>query len=245
MNINKENDSRRKYYENLHEMNRRDKHSYLYTLRNISKPILDAIKTIEGKKILEIGCGGGHLSNYIQKNSNAVVSIDISDVALQTARNNYPDLNLIQMDGENLGFINNHFDFVISLELIEHLPDLQKHFEEVRRVLDGGGFYLFKTPNKQLHDFYWRFLRRKDVSTEHPSVCDIKFLKWLLTKNGFSVQFYKQDRLTDAQIVKMERILLFSDLVKITSRILNMVIYYTPINSMPSIICLAKKIKKY
>ena len=192
--VSKGDNSGRKYYEKLHD--ELDKHSYLYTQRNLSKPILDVLNTLNGKRILEIGSGGGHLSNHIQKNGNLIVSIDISDVALHIGKNNYPNLNLLQMDAENLGFLNNYFDFVISIELIEHLPNLQNHVREVRRVLKDGGFYLFKTPNKWLHDFYWGFLRRKDVSEEHPSVCDIKHLKWLLARNKFSVQFYKQNKLT-------------------------------------------------
>ena len=240
VNVSKENNSSRSYYEKLHD--KLDKSSYLYTQRNISKPILDVLDTLNGKRILEIGSGGGHLSNHIQKNGNLVVSIDISDVALHTGKNNYPDLNLILMDAENLGFVNDYFDFVISIELIEHIPDLQNHFKEVRGVLKEGGFYLFKTPNKWLHDFYWGFLRRKDVSEEHPSVCDIKFLKYLLAKNGFSVQFYKQNKLTEAQITKMGRILSPS-LLKMSSKIINIIIYFIPVSLLPSIICSAKKLK--
>lgn len=239
--ISKEDKSRKKYYEKLH--GKLDRPSYLYTQRNLSKPILDVLKTLNGKRILEIGSGGGHLSSHIQKGGNLVVTIDISDTALQTAKNNYPDLNLIQMDAENLGFRDDCFDFVISIELIEHLPNLQNHFENVGRVLKNDGVYLFKTPNKWLHDLYWRFLRRKDVSEEHPSVCNIKFLKWLLVRNGFSVQFHKQDKLTEAQIAKIRKI--FSkNLYKISSNIINIVIYYLPINHMPSIICSAKKIRR-
>lgn len=228
-------DNRLKYYVKLHSG--LDKCSYLYSERNLSKPMLEVLKKLKGKRILEIGSGGGHLSNYIQKNDNMVISIDISNVALQAGKNNYPELNLIQMEAESLGFADKKFDFVISNELIEHIPNLQNHFEEIRRVLEDGGFYLFKTPNKLPHDFYWRFLRRKDVSEEHPSVCNIRYLKRLLSGNGFSIRFYKQDRLTEAQISKLGRGM-SKNLLRIISKI---IIYFIPINFMPSIICSAKK----
>ena len=42
----------------------------------------------------------------------------------------------------------NSFDIIISVENLEHLPNIDQHLFEVKRVLKPNGIYLIKTPNK-------------------------------------------------------------------------------------------------
>lgn len=109
----------------------------------------------QGHRVLELGCGDGMTSYLLAKAGNSVVSIDISQIALEHARarvtpNSTLDLRYEYGDARKLDFSDASFDFVISEHLIEHLPpqDIVQHFREVWRVLMPGGCYLALTPSR-------------------------------------------------------------------------------------------------
>ncbi len=131
--------------------------------------LLNPIEKYSGN-ILEVGCGDGHLSNYIHIKGRSIVSLDINDLKLSKAKQTYPNLNLIQGDAQNLPFSDNSFDIIISIENFEHLPDVNQHLFEVKRVLKSNGIFLIKTPNKIWDTPYW-------------------LIKELLEMNGFDVTF--------------------------------------------------------
>lgn len=109
----------------------------------------------QGHRILEVGCGDGITSYLLAMAGNSVVSIDISQIALEHARarvatNSILDLRYEHGDARELVFADASFDFVVSEHLIEHLPpqDIERHFREVWRVLAPGGCYLALTPSR-------------------------------------------------------------------------------------------------
>lgn len=107
-----------------------------------------------GHHVLEVGCGDGETSRWLARQGNAVVSIDISSVALEVARSRVQgeslDLRYEYGDARQLQFADETFDFVVSEHFVEHLamPDLLAHLREVRRVLRRGGSYLISTPSR-------------------------------------------------------------------------------------------------
>ncbi len=107
-----------------------------------------------GHRVLEVGCGDGETSRILAQQGNSVVSIDVSSVALQAARDqirgNSWDLQYEHGDARSLSFPVDSFDFVVSEHLVEHLSvaDMLIHLEQVRRVLKPGGCYLILTPSR-------------------------------------------------------------------------------------------------
>jgi len=107
-----------------------------------------------GQDVLEVGCGDGETSRLLAKQGNRVVSIDISSVALDTARNlaagESLDLHYQHGDARSLEFADQTFDYAVSEHFVEHLStqDLMTHLAEVRRVLKTGGQYLISTPSR-------------------------------------------------------------------------------------------------
>jgi 2-polyprenyl-3-methyl-5-hydroxy-6-metoxy-1,4-benzoquinol methylase len=189
------------------------------------------------QKILEIGCGAGHLSNYLFKKKLKVSSIDFSQHMVDISKKNYPHLNPKVMNAEKLSFKDNSFDVVISYELIEHLFDVKSHLSEVNRILKKGGLYIIKTPNKIVDSLYFKFTGKDDKyrNSFHPSLQSHKSLKKILHKNGFSTNYIKIRKLSKTQIKKLKyRIIIFSAqiLIKILPKIL-----------LPTIIGIAKKNK--
>jgi 2-polyprenyl-3-methyl-5-hydroxy-6-metoxy-1,4-benzoquinol methylase len=120
--------------------------------------------------ILDAGCGAGQGTNYLgQHGGKYVVGVDIAPEAVVYARYNYitPDLAFGQMDVSRLGFQDNTFSLVTSIEVIEHLPEPEKYVVEIRRVLKADGTLVLSTPNKlissptpgsmwphHIHEFY-------------------------------------------------------------------------------------------
>lgn len=105
-----------------------------------------------GERILEVGCGVGY---GLRKLSNAVpttsIGIDVSREAVLFAKKSGSFQNCLEfavMDGSNLGFRDNTFDAVFSLEVVEHVMDYQKFIQESSRVLKLGGTYVISTPNR-------------------------------------------------------------------------------------------------
>jgi ubiquinone/menaquinone biosynthesis C-methylase UbiE len=84
----------------------------------------------EGQRILEIGCGHGHLLAAL--NPSMGVGIDFSMEMISAARQYYPDLNFVVSDAYNIT-ISQKFDVIILSDLVNDLWDLQTVLDNLRR----------------------------------------------------------------------------------------------------------------
>ena len=83
----------------------------------------------EGSKILEVGCGTGHLLNSLEPSYG--VGIDISSKMIACAKSNYENLEFINADIEkknSLSSLNEVFDFIIISDTIGYFSDIEKTF---------------------------------------------------------------------------------------------------------------------
>jgi 2-polyprenyl-6-hydroxyphenyl methylase / 3-demethylubiquinone-9 3-methyltransferase len=105
-----------------------------------------------GKTALEVGSGGGILTEEICKMGFTTTGIDPSDNSLQTAKNHARAGGLnIQYDkgtGEQLPYPDNSFDFVFCCDVLEHVRDLPKVISEISRVLKPNGIFFYDTLNR-------------------------------------------------------------------------------------------------
>ncbi len=104
-----------------------------------------------GGRILDLGCGAAEGSSLLSRNfHNNVYAVDNSLETLKQASKRYDELNInwALADGQNLCFANNSFGGVISIEVIEHLPDPLMYLAETRRVIIPGGIFMLSTPNR-------------------------------------------------------------------------------------------------
>lgn len=105
----------------------------------------------QGAVVLDNGCGTGHGADYLAKEgARYVVGVDISQAAVSEASRYHrqPNLRFSVMDCLSLAFDSETFDFVSSLEVIEHLAETDRYLWEVHRALKPGGWALISTPNK-------------------------------------------------------------------------------------------------
>jgi len=84
----------------------------------------------EGTKVLELGCGAGHLLNEL--NPSYGVGIDLSEKMIECATKTYPNLNFIQGDVEDyelISSIDGTFDFIVLFDILGYLEDIEVLFD--------------------------------------------------------------------------------------------------------------------
>lgn len=111
----------------------------------------------DGGKLLELGCGLGHLLGLLQ-DEYACVGIDLIDYSIEQTKLNAPKAEAYQMDVADITqFESGNFSAVVALHLVEHLPDPQATIRDVYRLLKPNGVFLFATPHPE-----YSFRRFKD-----------------------------------------------------------------------------------
>jgi SAM-dependent methyltransferase len=114
-----------------------------------------------GGKLLEMGCGLGHLLGLLQDDFDCV-GIDIAEYSIEQLKQNAPRAEGIVMSADDLSrFGDSEFSAVVALHLVEHLPDPASTIRQVYRILKPGGLFLFATPNPG-----YRLRRFKDPQTD-------------------------------------------------------------------------------
>jgi len=226
-------------YAKSHQEKLADPEHYLnqaYTFTpELQKAILDNVPP--RGRILEVGCGGGHAAAKLASFGYNVTAVDFSSVAVSLAKKNYGQTVKFALgDACHLNFPASYFDAVISVELVEHLQNVDQHLKEVQKVLKPGGCYIFKTPNLIFHNlYYWRDGK---IKLFHPSVMSTKEVKKLLHKHNFSVVFVKHKTLPAYQRQKLGKFKLLRPFIPFAKWF---PLYLVPAYLQPSIICVAKK----
>jgi len=109
---------------------------------------LSLLDDVMGKRVLELGCGGGQNSIVLTKWGAEVVGLDISEIQLEyaniLAKNEGVKVEFVQGRMENLTrFNDDNFDIVLSSHAIGYADDLKAVFMETKRVLKPRGFLVF------------------------------------------------------------------------------------------------------
>lgn len=107
-----------------------------------------------GRRVLELGCGGGQGLGLLEASATSVIGGDYSAPLLDIARRTYDGrIPLTRLSAEQLPFADKSFDLVILFEASYYIPDLQKAFREIARVLTDQGAILLANANPERPDF--------------------------------------------------------------------------------------------
>jgi SAM-dependent methyltransferase len=139
--------------------------------------------TEPGDCVLEIGCGTGLLAVELAKAERVVTAVDVSQVALDKARERAggTTLTLERIDGAVLPFEDLSFAFAYSVEGLEHKhpDDVFEHLREVRRTVRHGGHYWFLTPSGLASSTAGE---RFGVEAETETDADVHLKEWTYTE---------------------------------------------------------------
>lgn len=112
---------------------------------------------VESPNSLDIGCGGGIITEDLAAISSSVTGIDISKASLETARKHASqsglEIKYVESYAEKLPFDDNSFELVTCCDVLEHVDDVDKVVAEVRRVLKPDGIFVYDTVNRTLMSY--------------------------------------------------------------------------------------------
>jgi len=108
-------------------------------------------------RVLDLGCGTGWKAASLGRDpSNCVVAMDRDARLLEFGRKTFGVDRLVQSDGCALPFPASVFDWVLAIEVVEHVPRPEQLLREIHRVLRPGGKLLLTTPNRLQYLRPWR-----------------------------------------------------------------------------------------
>ena len=135
-------------------------------LHEINPLRLNFIKSsvnLKGKKVLDVGCGGGILSESLASADADVTGIDQGDKVIQIAKLHAKESGVkIKYKHINIeGFYKNtdeRLDVITCLEMLEHVPDPNSIINTCSKLLKPGGKIFFSTINKNLKAFLFAII---------------------------------------------------------------------------------------
>jgi ubiquinone/menaquinone biosynthesis C-methylase UbiE len=86
------------------------------------------------KQVLEVGCGEGVIAEKLHHRFGDVAALDLPDAGLRTWWHHHPGPRYLHADAHHLPFPDNHFDLVVSVEVLEHLTNPTQGLHELTRV---------------------------------------------------------------------------------------------------------------
>jgi len=115
---------------------------------------LQEFTPLEGRRILDLGCGYGGVTVALALAGASVVGTDFEDQRLWgaaiRAREDHPEcrVQLLQSAGEHLPFVREAFDVVVCNNVLEHVQSHRSTLTEIARVLRPGGWLYLQFPNR-------------------------------------------------------------------------------------------------
>lgn len=104
----------------------------------------------DGLRVLEVGCGQGHLTRRLANRGVDITGIDANPNAPEVAGTD----RVLHMHGEDLSFDDESFDVIVSIHALEHIPPLEDAIAEMARVLKKGGRAMHIYPAEPIMGLY-------------------------------------------------------------------------------------------
>ncbi len=125
----------------------------LHAINPLRLKFIDDLVNLQGKCVLDVGCGGGILSEAMAERGARVTGIDLGEKALNVAK-------LHQLEsGSNVSYrlisvedlaneVPTTFDVVTCMEMLEHVPDPEAVVRACSQLVKPGGTVFFSTINR-------------------------------------------------------------------------------------------------
>ena len=135
----------------------------LHEINPLRLNYIDRFADLTGKTVLDVGCGGGILSESMAGLKANVTGIDLSDKALQVAKLhllesgkqvNYRKIAVEAMAAEQPG----QFDVVTCMEMLEHVPDPASVIAACAKLVKPDGWVFFSTLNRNPKSYLFAVL---------------------------------------------------------------------------------------
>lgn len=126
-----------------------------------------ANKPFEGLRLLDIGCGGGLISEPMARLGADVVAVDASDKNIKTASLHAAqsglEIDFRHTTAETLADAGEQFDVIVNMEVVEHVADVSLYLAACRKLLKPGGIMLLSTINRTAKAYLFAIIGAEHV----------------------------------------------------------------------------------
>ena len=138
--------------------NRKGEFKALHDINPARVAYIDDRAGLCGKTVLDVGCGGGILSEAMAAKGATVTGIDKGETPLETARRHLQEsglqVNYRHTTAEDMAATHpGRFDVVTCLEMLEHVPDPRSVITACQALVKPGGDVFFATLNRNVKSF--------------------------------------------------------------------------------------------
>jgi 2-polyprenyl-6-hydroxyphenyl methylase / 3-demethylubiquinone-9 3-methyltransferase len=145
-----------KFTDLAHDWWNKDSPSFgaLHAINPLRLEWIDKFASIDGKRILDVGCGGGILADSMARKGAEVLGIDLGRESLQIAQLHAleaqtPNVHFREISAEALAIeAPASFDVVTCMEMLEHVPDPAAIVAACAQLVKPGGWVFFSTINR-------------------------------------------------------------------------------------------------
>ncbi|MGD8913324.1 MAG: bifunctional 2-polyprenyl-6-hydroxyphenol methylase/3-demethylubiquinol 3-O-methyltransferase UbiG [Candidatus Thiodiazotropha sp.] len=135
----------------------------LHEINPLRLEYIQRLAPLEGKKVLDVGCGGGILSESMAACGAQVTGIDMGEAPLQVARLHLLESGLEikyeRIPAERLAQEQpEHYDVITCMEMLEHVPDPGSVVNACARLVKPGGKLFFSTINRNPKSYLFAIL---------------------------------------------------------------------------------------
>lgn len=153
--------------------------------------VRDLVDPRPGDRVLDLGCAAGAITHFLSTFGCEPVGIDAESVAIQRARDLFPELEFVVADAGDLPFEHASFAKAVAADFVEHVDDdtFRRVLAEVRRVLRPGGTFSIYAPNA--NHVIERLKARNFILAQNPThigLRDADALTRILAEEGFTVE---------------------------------------------------------
>ncbi len=125
--------------------------------------IRESVGSLSGLSILDVGCGGGILSESMSREGANVTGIDLVKESIDAAKSHCSKSNIcvdyIEISVEELSKTHaGHYDAVTCMEVLEHVPNPASIIQACSKLVKLGGFVFFSTLNRNIQSFLFAIL---------------------------------------------------------------------------------------
>ena len=126
----------------------------LHAINPLRLDWINGLASLKGKRVLDIGCGGGILADAMARKGAEVLGIDLATKSLKVAQLHAleaqtPNVSYREISAEDLATEQPaSFDIVTCMEMLEHVPDPKSIVEACSVLVKPGGWVFFSTINR-------------------------------------------------------------------------------------------------